>query len=291
MAGNPTGAMGVPDYLGWDWKSKAGIPIVCVPGCPIQPDNLSETLTYLLYMATGQAPMIPLDEALRPTWLFGQTVHEGCDRAGYYEQGDFATEYGSPKCIVKLGCWGPVVKCNVPKRGWINGVGGCPNVGGICIGCTMPGFPDKFMPFMDEPPGGKLSTTAVGPVRRGDPAACARSPRSTLDKEPKWRKPRSRAHTGANEPGRPAAARAVGHLAMTDGVTPMTIATANERSAMTSTKPARRSGRADLVEMAWDPITRIVGQPGHLHEDRLRAAGGRRSATAPRRSSAATRSS
>ena len=89
-------------------------------------------------------------------------MHEGCDRAGYYEQGDFATEYGSPKCIVKLGCWGPVVKCNVPKRGWINGVGGCPNVGGICIGCTMPGFPDKFMPFMDEPPGGKISTTASG---------------------------------------------------------------------------------------------------------------------------------
>ena len=122
-------------------------------------------------MATGQAPMIPLDDALRPTWLFGTTVHEGCDRAGYYEQGDFASEYGSPKCIVKLGCWGPVVKCNVPKRGWMNGIGGCPNVGGICIGCTMPGFPDKFMPFMDEPPGGKLSTTASGHVRSGDPPA------------------------------------------------------------------------------------------------------------------------
>ena len=66
MAGNPTGAMGVPDYLGWDWKSKAGIPIVCVPGCPAQPDNMSETLTYLLYMATGQAPMIPLDDELPP---------------------------------------------------------------------------------------------------------------------------------------------------------------------------------------------------------------------------------
>ena len=61
MAGNPTGAMGLPDYLGWRWKSKAGIPIVCVPGCPIQPDNLSETILYLLYQATGQAPMIPLD--------------------------------------------------------------------------------------------------------------------------------------------------------------------------------------------------------------------------------------
>ena len=64
MAGNPTGAMGVPDYLGWDWKSKAGIPIVCVPGCPIHPDNLAETLTYLLYMATDQAPMIPLGRGL-----------------------------------------------------------------------------------------------------------------------------------------------------------------------------------------------------------------------------------
>jgi hydrogenase small subunit len=82
MAGNPTGAMGVPDYLGWSWKSKAGIPIVCVPGCPTHPDNLSETILYLLYQAAGAAPMIPLDDALRPKWLFGNTVHEGCDAAG-----------------------------------------------------------------------------------------------------------------------------------------------------------------------------------------------------------------
>jgi hydrogenase small subunit len=152
MTGNPTGAMGVPDYLGWDWTSNAGIPIVCVPGCPAHPDNLSETILYLLYQLAGQAPMIPLDEHLRPQWLFGTTVHEGCDRAGYYEQGQFAETYDSPKCLVKLGCSGHVVKCNVPKRGWINGVGGCPNVGGICIGCTMPGFPDMFLPFMDPIP-------------------------------------------------------------------------------------------------------------------------------------------
>ena len=44
----------------------------------------------------------------------------------------------------------------------MRGIGGCPNVGGICIGCTMPGFPDKFMPFMDEPPGAKLSTKTIG---------------------------------------------------------------------------------------------------------------------------------
>jgi hydrogenase small subunit len=195
MAGNPTGAMGVPDYLGWSWRSKAGIPIVCVPGCPVQPDNLSETLLYLLYQATGQAPLIPLDEALRPTWLFGRTVHEGCDRAGYYEQGDFAHEYGSPKCIVKIGCWGPVVKCNVTKRGWMAGIGGCPNVGGICIGCTMPGFPDKFMPFMDEPPGSKFSTAASG-LYGGMVRALRQITMHSLDKEPRWRRKGADLQTG-----------------------------------------------------------------------------------------------
>jgi len=188
MSGNPTGCMGLADYLGWPWRSKAGIPIVCVPGCPVQPDNLMETILYLLSQAAGRTPMIPLDEALRPTWLFRQTVHEGCDRGGYYEQGDFAAEYGSVKCIVKLGCWGPVVLCNVPKRGWMNGVGGCPNVGGVCIGCTMPGFPDKFMPFMDEPPGAKMSTAAV--LMYGRTVRALRNfTKSSLDREPSWRQP------------------------------------------------------------------------------------------------------
>ena len=195
MAGNPTGAMGVPDYLGWDWKSKAGIPIVCVPGCPIHPDNLSETLTYLLYMATGQALMIPLDDALRPQWLFGQTVHEGCDRAGYYEQGDFATEYGS-QVHRETRVLGPGREMQCAQTGLDQRRRGCPNVGGICIGCTMPGFPDKFMPFMDEPPGGKLSTTAsglYGSVIRNLRQITGR----TVDKEPRWRHKGKELTTGA----------------------------------------------------------------------------------------------
>ena len=195
MEGNPTGCMGIADYLGWDWRSAAGVPIVNVPGCPVQPDNFMETVLYLLYQVAGMAPMIPLDDQLRPTWLFGKTAHEGCDRAGYYEQGDFATEYGSPKCIVKLGCWGPVVNCNVPKRGWMAGIGGCPNVGGICIGCTMPGFPDKFMPFMDEPPGARVSTSGVGVYGRAVTALRSLT-QSTVNKEPKWRHPRAELTTG-----------------------------------------------------------------------------------------------
>ena len=90
MAGNPTGCMGLADYLGWDFRSAGGLPIVNVPGCPVQPENFMETLVWLLYQAAGLAPVIPLDDQLRPQWIFGKTVHEGCDRAGYYEQGDFA---------------------------------------------------------------------------------------------------------------------------------------------------------------------------------------------------------
>ncbi len=195
MAGNPTGCMGLPDYLGWEWKSNSGVPLVCVPGCPVQPDNFMQTLLHLLYQAAGLAPMISLDEAHRPTWLFDATVHEGCDRAGYYEEADFTDHYGSPKCIVKLGCWGPVVQCNVPKRGWMAGIGGCPNVGGICIGCTMPGFPDKFMPFMNEPPGATLSRTAV--LMYGRAVRALRSfTRASMNKEPIWRHGRPELTTG-----------------------------------------------------------------------------------------------
>src|SRR5690348_3506811 len=204
MQGNPTGCMGLADYLGWTWKSKAGLPIVNVPGCPVQPDNFMETLLYLLYQASGLAPMIPLDEQLRPKWLFGATVHEGCDRGGYYEQGDFAPEYGSPKCIVKLGCWGPVVNCNVGKRGWMGGIGGCPNVGGICIGCTMPGFPDKFMPFMDMPPGAGVSSMLIKPY-----GAVVRRLRgitnATVNREPKWHHNKAALTTGYDPRWRPVA--------------------------------------------------------------------------------------
>ena len=184
MAGNPTGCMGLADYLGWDFRSKAGLPIVNVPGCPVQPDNMTETLLYLLYQAAGLARSSRSTTNCGPTWLFGKTVHEGCDRAGYYEQGDFAHEYGCPKCLVKIGCWGPVVNCNVTKRGWMNGIGGCPNVGGICIACTMPGFPDKFMPFMDEPPGALSSARRSASYGTCDPLACGTLPtkRSTRNR-------------------------------------------------------------------------------------------------------------
>jgi hydrogenase small subunit len=171
MRGNPTGAMGLRDYLGPGWVSRLGLPIVNLPGCPVQPDNITETLLHLALHLAGVEEMLELDEQGRPTWLFGRTVQESCGRAGFAEHGEFArTPADSRGCLVKLGCKGPVVKCNVPIRGWTGGVGGCPNVGGICMACTMPGFPDQFMPFMEPHPLGMAAAHVrqftYGPVLR-----------------------------------------------------------------------------------------------------------------------------
>ena len=186
MPNNPTGAMGLPDYLGWDWRSKNDIPIVCVSGCPTLPDNITQTLLYLLQQFNGNVPMIELDDSLRPDWLYNATLHEGCDRGGYYEQAQFAENYGEKECIVKLGCWGPVVNCNVGKRGWTNGVGGCANVGGVCIGCTMPAFPEKFMSFLDQPPGSLLSSQAISTYGKAI-NSLRRFTLGSMNQAPAWR--------------------------------------------------------------------------------------------------------
>jgi len=171
MKGNPTGAMGVPDFLGWGWRSRAGVPIVCIPGCPTQPDNMTSVLMELVLFVAGIGAPPVLDERLRPRRLYSRTAREGCNRAGFTEQGQFATTYGNdPRCLVKLGCKGPAAICNVPLRGWVNGVGGCPNVGGICIGCTMPGFPDRYQQCRRELPALHLRS-AVSPLPQAQPRA------------------------------------------------------------------------------------------------------------------------
>jgi len=158
--GNPTGAMSLMDFLGRDYRSVFGLPVVNVPGCAPVGDNFTETVAAILYFLQGFGPLPEFDELGRPAWLFGETVHRHCVRGAYYEEGTYAAEFGDHQCLVEIGCWGPVVNCNIASRGAINHVGGCMNSGGACIGCTMPGFPDKFTPFYKTPPGSRVSTSA-----------------------------------------------------------------------------------------------------------------------------------
>src|SRR5690349_15555243 len=66
MRNNPTGAMVVRDYLGWNWKSNAGIPVVNIPRCPAEPDNMTQTLMYLAFTLACLAPLPDLDDQCRP---------------------------------------------------------------------------------------------------------------------------------------------------------------------------------------------------------------------------------
>lgn len=183
---NPTDAMGLMDFLGRDFKSALGLPIINVPGCAPQGDNFVETVAALLLYLQGIGPAPQLDELGRPAWLYDTTSREHCPRAGFAEAGRYAKEYGDRECLMNLGCWGPVVKCNVPLRGWINGIGGVTNVGGKCIGCTMPGFPDKFSPFFKRSPGSRISsplTKIVGGSLRGLRQRTIRD----VDKSRRWK--------------------------------------------------------------------------------------------------------
>jgi len=158
-AGNITGSMSLMDFLGKDYRSALGVPVINVPGCSPIGDNFTETVAAILMFLQGTGPLPEFDELGRPAWLFGETVHRHCPRAGYYEEGTFAKSYGDQECLVEIGCWGPVVQCNITERGAINHMGGCMVAGGPCIGCTMPGFPDKYSPFYKAPPGSSLSST------------------------------------------------------------------------------------------------------------------------------------
>jgi hydrogenase small subunit len=157
-AGNITGSMGLMDYLGKDYRSALGVPVVNIPGCSPIGDNFTETVAAVLLFLANLGPLPQFDELGRPAWLFRETVHRHCPKAGYYEEGVFAQEYGDNQCLVEVGCWGPVVQCNIVERGAHNGYGGCMVAGGPCIGCTMPGFPDKFSPFYKPAPGSALSS-------------------------------------------------------------------------------------------------------------------------------------
>jgi hydrogenase small subunit len=59
------------------------------------------------------------------------------------------------------------------------------NMGGKCIGCTMPGFPDKFTPYFREPPGSNISgagSRILGAIMR----PLRKKTMSNLDRETRW---------------------------------------------------------------------------------------------------------
>jgi hydrogenase small subunit len=146
--GNPTGAMGVQDFLrevGIDDKAEG---VINLPRCPGHPDSLILTLASLL---EGVVP--ELDDQNRPLAFYGKNIHdEQCPYRAFYDKGQFA-EFGESEqgCRFKIGCKGPVTFADCPTRKWNDHTSFCIEVGAPCIGCSEPEWPDgDYAPFFKE---------------------------------------------------------------------------------------------------------------------------------------------
>ena len=116
------------------------------------------------------------------------------------------------------------------------------------MACTMPGFPDKFMPFMDADRWGNTAANftkfTYGPALK---YFRHRNIDNKYDKEPGWRT------TGREARDRlPAAQLRQGHDDDADA----------KGAEMATTERPPQERQVVVKEMSWDPITRIVGSLG-----------------------------
>jgi hydrogenase small subunit len=140
-AGSPTGAMGLEDYLGRDFRSRANLPVINVPGCAPPGEAFVETLVYVWLHLARLVPL-DLDDERRPRWLYNEPAHPLPPRVHYLPEQAYDVAHR------------PTVGCPVPRQGWMKGVGGCARVGGCCIGCTARDFADRYLALasLEAPP-------------------------------------------------------------------------------------------------------------------------------------------
>lgn len=149
---NPTDCLGLQydgqqngGLLAADWRSRQGLPVINVAGCPAHPNAMTKTLAML---ASGLP--LELDALNRPKAFFSSLVHQGCTRNEYHEYDVEDTEFGERGCLFfNLGCRGPstLAVCNTEL--W-NGANSKTRAGVPCFGCTSPDFPRSHDLFRTE---------------------------------------------------------------------------------------------------------------------------------------------
>ena len=168
---NPSEAKGVKDVI-------SGVPIVNLPGCPMNVDNLTATIVH--YLTYNGLPA--LDELGRPLFAYGRRIHDNCERRGHFDAGEFVQAWGDEGhrngwCLYQMGCKGPVAYHNCPTIRWNEGTSWPVQAGHGCIACASPGFwemaayepvpiaeqtPPASYPAVEEEQGNGLAATAVG---------------------------------------------------------------------------------------------------------------------------------
>ena len=138
---NPGGATGVQKLL-----TDRGIstPVINMPTCPVNPEWVVSVVVDDLLL--GKLP--ECDAKGMPKLIFGESVHDNCNRRGHFENGEFVYKFGSEEeakgyCLYPLGCKGPTTYVNCPIVRWNAGVSWCVEAGAPCAGC---GCADPFKP-------------------------------------------------------------------------------------------------------------------------------------------------
>ena len=155
-------------FLGAGFKSKAGLPVVNIPGCPAHPDWVTQVL---VAVATGRAGELELDDLQRPKTFFKSFTQTGCTRNMHFAYKVSATEFGQRKgCLFyDLGCRGPMTHSPCNRILW-NRQSSKTRAGMPCLGCTEPEFP-----FFDLAPGSVFKTQTVMGVPKDLPEGVDKS--------------------------------------------------------------------------------------------------------------------
>jgi uptake hydrogenase small subunit len=142
--------------LGAGFRSRSGLPVINVAGCPIHPDWLTEALHMI---AAGRFGPSDLDEWERPLAYTVHLVHHGCARNEFYEFKASAIKLCDRGCMMEnLGCKGTQARADCNIRPW-NGSGSCIEGGYPCINCTAPAFEEPGHAFTVTP---KVSGIPIG---------------------------------------------------------------------------------------------------------------------------------
>lgn len=149
---NPTESQGLQflkrksgGFLGEKFRSRSGLPVINIPGCPAHPDWITQIL---VAVATGRVSDVSLDELNRPKTFFQTFTQTGCTRNMFFAYKMVADEFGQRRgCLFyDLGCRGPMTHSPCNRILW-NRHSSKTRAGMPCTGCTEPEFPfHELMP-------------------------------------------------------------------------------------------------------------------------------------------------
>jgi NiFe hydrogenase small subunit HydA len=134
--------------LGSQFRSRAGLPVINIAGCPTHPNWVIETV---MQVALGGFAERDMDQWGRPRSYADHLVHHGCTRNEFYEFKASAERPSDLGCMMEnMGCKGTQAHGDCNTRLW-NGQGSCLRGGYACINCTAPRFEEPGHPFAVTP--------------------------------------------------------------------------------------------------------------------------------------------